>query len=150
MQTTQTQNPAILAPHVYASGAVGITRGQTVRCNVVNPKIPAPSPGGTCSVTLSIVNSKGDVLKSESVSLKPGESRSLDLNADSDLPPGGTRSAVHALAVVPVTAPVDEPTARGNCPLLPTLEVVDNRSGQTSILLEGTRIRPVSILREDQ
>src|SRR5688572_30045744 len=68
MQTTQTPNPAILAPHVYASGAVGITRGQTARWNVVNPKIPAPTAGGTCSVTLSIANSNGNVLKSESVS----------------------------------------------------------------------------------
>ena len=144
MQTiTQPPSAEILAQHVYASGAVGITRGQTARWHVVNPKLPIPAGAPTCSVTLSFTNAQGEVLKSDSVSLKPGESRSLDLNADSDLPPGGTRSAIHAQAVMPVTGPVDEPTARGACPLLPTLEIVDNRSGQTSILIEGTRVQPI-------
>ncbi len=147
--TTQPPIAEILAQHVYASGAVGITRGQTARWHVVNPRLPIPTTAPVCSVTLSFTNAQGEVLKSDSVSVKPGESRSLDLNADSDLPPGGTRSAIHAQAVVPVTGPVDELTGRGTCPLLATLEVVDNRSGQTSILMEGTLVRPVApIARE--
>jgi hypothetical protein len=106
-------------------------------------------PTPTRSVALSFTDSQGVVLKSETVSLKPGESRFLDLNADADLHTEATCNAIHALAVVPVTGPVDEPTARGTMPVLPTLELVDNRSGQTTILVEGTLVRPIVQIARD-
>jgi hypothetical protein len=146
---TQKANPAILAQHVYASGAVGITRGQTARWHVVNPRSPVPHTGPTCPITLSFINAQGRVLRTSSVTLKPGESGLLELKVD-DLLPDGTGGPIHAEATVPATGPVDEPGSRINCAILPTLEIVDNASGRTSVLLEGSLVRPaVSILRDD-
>jgi hypothetical protein len=143
---TQTPNPAILAQHVYASGAVGITTGQKARWNIVNPHLPAPLTGATRAVMLRFFSADGDVLKTDSVSLKPGESGSLELV----LPRGSAAAVIHATAVVPITGPTDEPTAHGGPPLLPTLEVVDADSGRTLSLTEGARVQPeMQILRGD-
>ena len=135
------QSPTILLPQVYASGAMGITTGQTAKWNIVNPPSPAPIVGPACSATLSFANEQGAVLKSISVTAKPGESRSLDLS-HSDFPSIGDRVQVHALAVVPVTGPVDQPAPQGTCTLVPTLEIIDNATGKTSAVVEGTLVRP--------
>jgi hypothetical protein len=136
------QSPAILLPHVYSSGAVGIVPGQTAKWSIVNPPSPAPIVGPTCSVTLSFANEQGEVLKNASVTVKPGESRSLDLK-HSDFPSIGNRAQVHALAVIPVTGPVDQPTPQGTCTLVPTLEIVDDATGKTSAVTEGTLVQPI-------
>jgi hypothetical protein len=139
------QGPAIALPQVYTSGAVGLTSIESARWNVVNPPLPAPIVGPTCSVTLSFANSQGEVLKTESVTLKAGESRSLTLRA-TEFPSTGNPTGLYALAVVPVTGPVDQPTPSMTCTLVTTMEVVDTATGRTSALTKGELVRPTGLL----
>src|SRR5436305_1210938 len=78
-------------------GMVGITRGQTMRLNVVNLTPPDPNrqfPPDPCRVLLSFrdatgqpfTNSDGQPFRRE-VSLQSGEAAFLDLNADAFAPP---------------------------------------------------------------
>ena len=66
------------------------------------------------------------------VQLIAGRSASLSLNADTDLPAGGGRVQVHATALTPTPA-----TAGAPCTLVPTLEVLDNTSGKTTVVVKG-------------
>lgn len=108
------------------SGVVGITPGQTARLNVLYPTAPAPILQIVCSVSLSIADDQGKILKSDNVTqLVAGRSVSLDLNADTDLP-GVARTQIHGLSVAP-----------NGCRLLATLELIDN-SAQKTVLVVGS------------
>src|SRR5205807_9867444 len=84
---------AVTPPDPDRFGMVGITRGQTMRLNIVNlinpPEPDKKSPPDPCRVVLSFRdaagqpfrNSDGQVIRRE-VTLQPGESDFLDLNAD--------------------------------------------------------------------
>jgi hypothetical protein len=131
----------ILIPYTYASPATGIAQGQTAKWNIAFP--PASNPNETrppCAATLSIRNERGDVLKTAEVSVGPGQIRSLEL-VDTDLPAGG-RTAIHAFAFVPVTSPNDQPLPAGQCGLQTSLEIVENASGKTTVVVPGAQIQP--------
>jgi hypothetical protein len=139
------QSPLIALPQVYTSGPFGLTSADSARWNVLNPPLPAPIVSPTCSVTLSFSNSQGEVLKRESVTLRAGESRSLTLNAN-DFPSTGTPFGLYALAVVPVTGPVDQPTPRGTCTLVTSVEVIETATSKTLALTRGKLVRPTGLL----
>jgi hypothetical protein len=135
------QGQLTFPPQVYSSGAVGITTGQTAKWNVVYPPSQTSGSAPACSATLSFADEHGAVLRTESISIKPGESRSLELK-DSDIPSTGNRVVVHALAVAPVTASGDQPSQSSTCALASTLEIFDNATGKTSVLAAGILVRP--------
>jgi hypothetical protein len=141
---TAAQTPAIALPWVYTSGPVGLTSPESARWNVLNPPLPTPIVGPTCSVQLSFSSGRGEILKRESVTLKAGESRSLVLSAN-EFPSTGNPTGLYALAVVPVTGPVDQPAPRGTCALVTTLEVIDTALGKTSVLTRGERVQPIGL-----
>jgi hypothetical protein len=138
------QTTAIALPQVYTSGAIGLTSADSVRWNVLNPPMPAPIVAPTCSVTLSFLNGPGNVLKTETVTLKAGESRSLTLSAV-DFPSTGNSTGIYALAVVPVTVPADQPTPTGTCTVVTTTEVFETATGKTLAVSNGTQVRPVGL-----
>ena len=116
------------------SGVVGITLGQTARLNVLYPTAPAPILQRICSATLAIADDRGNVLKSATVAqLIASKSVSVDLNADSDLM--GARTQIHGLSVAPT-----------GCQLLTTLEIIDNSTQKTIVVMgsESTWPPPVS------
>ena len=130
-------------------GMVGITRGQTMRLNIVNLNAPPDAdkqlPPDPCRVVLSFRdaaghpfrNSDGQVIRRE-VSLQSGQSDFLDLNGDMFGGPStnaDTSMRVQLRPFVRVLTAPPEPD-RGGLPPDPcraTMEVFDNASGRTSI-----------------
>jgi hypothetical protein len=128
----------------HTSGVVGITTGQTARLNVLYPSVPAPILQILCSATLVIADDQGKILKSQDAQqLIGGKSVSLDLNADTDLPSGANRVQIHALTLTP----------NPGCTLVPTLEIFDNATGKTVVVV-GSKVtwprpQPVQIQGSD-
>jgi hypothetical protein len=118
------------SPQQHTSGVVGITTGQTAKLNVLYPTVPAPILQVLCTVTLVIADDQGKILKSQDAQqLIAGRSISLDLNADTDLPSGTNRVQIHALTLTP----------NPGCALMPTLEIIDNSTGKTTVVI-GTKV----------
>jgi hypothetical protein len=115
------------------SGVVGITPGQTARLNVLYPTAPAPILQVLCSAILTVSDDQGKTLKSDNVSeLTAGKSVSLDLNADTDLP-SVARTQIHGFSIAP-----------NGCRLLITLEIIDNSSQKTVIVVGSEATYPIS------
>jgi hypothetical protein len=128
-------------PLIYNLSAVGLTRGQLARFNVVFADLPpgpcTPSeslPPGPCippnsfSATLSFMDDLGNVVAERAFTLTRGRTASL-IYAPSSYRPDGramTRAAVRI-------APQDGFLPR----IVPTVEVSDMATGQTSIVNPG-------------
>ncbi len=123
-------------PQQHNSSVVGIAAGQTARLNVLYPSIPAPLLQVMCSVTLSIVDDQGAILKTQDFQMSGGKTVSVSLNADTELS-GGHAAQIHALTLTPATS-----SAGGYCEVLPSLDIVDNASGKTVVHLETTVTYP--------
>jgi len=115
------------------TGAVGVSAGQTARLNVVYPTAPAPIAQILCSATLAIADDTGKILKSLDVpQLVGGKSALLDVNADTDLG-GAARTQVHGFSIAP-----------NGCRLVTNLEIIDNASHKTVVVVSGEGTYPVS------
>jgi hypothetical protein len=67
-----------------------------------------------------------------------GKSASVDLNADTDLP-GQARVQIRAHALTP------QPGTNGApCTFIPTLELVDNSTGKTTVVVKGKITWPLA------
>lgn len=130
-------------------GMVGITRGQTVRLNVVD--LAAMNSDGTlpppCRVVLTFrdangrpfTNSDGQVVR-RAVELQVGDSAFLDLNGDNFLAPPTTNDTSGPLRLqlrplVRVLQPPPDPEIPPPCRT--TMEIFDNVTGRTSIFAQG-------------
>jgi hypothetical protein len=115
------------------SGSVGITGGQTARLNVVYPSIPGIALQQVCSVTLTISDDQGNTLKSASVAeFIAGHSVSLDLNADTDLV-GKTRTQIDGSIAAPL-----------GCQLITSLEIIDNLTQKTTVVVGARSVSSVN------
>jgi hypothetical protein len=130
---------SLFAVKQYDTGTVGITAGQTAKFNLLYPTIPAPVLQVLCSATLVIADDQGNILKTlQAPQMIAGKVVSLELNADTDLP-GSARVQVYAKALTP------SPGGTGaSCNLIPTLEVVDNSSGKTTVVVKGKATWPLA------
>jgi len=127
-QSTPVQNRQL------SSGVVGIAPGQTARWNVLYPTAPAPILQPICSVDLSVADDQGNILKTASVSqFTAGRTVSVDLNSDTDLA-GKPRTQIHAYAVAP-----------DGCNLTATLELIDNTSQKTVLVVGSKQTYPVML-----
>ena len=137
-----------------AFGMVGITRGQTLRLNVVNlvnpPDPDRQIPPDPCRVALSFrdaagrpfTNSDGQVVR-RTVELQAGQSAFIDLNADMYGGPSTNDAVTPArLQLRPFVRVLQEPHDRQvpPDPCRATMEVFDNASGRTSIFAEHAGI----------
>ncbi|HLG97743.1 MAG TPA: hypothetical protein VKX49_15620 [Bryobacteraceae bacterium] len=122
-------------PAVLTTGIVGIADGQTAQVNVLNPGVQAPALGVLCSAAVVFVDDTGNVLKSATFSIPPGQSKSLQLRSDTDLnlTVQGDRRQIRAMVASPSFAPATPNAAA--CRLAPTLEVLDTTSGKTEVVL---------------
>jgi hypothetical protein len=127
-------------------GILGITRGQTARINVANVSSPDNPllPPDPCSVTLSFVDADGVVLLNNAgqpvrreVTLQPGHSTFLQINGDNLVPRDQVRLTVRPLLTVMVSDSTIPPD-----PCMPTLEVINNTTGHTSLLSNGAQLTP--------
>jgi hypothetical protein len=126
-------------------GLVGIVRGQTARLNAVNLGGPDTRP---CEVEMTFFDDQGDPLAERGIIIIGGKSASLDLSADQlggpDTRPGERfqlRAVVKALG---------GPDTKLQCKevIVTTLEVFDNETGRTTVLLNPALIRGVDPLPE--
>src|SRR5437868_3841423 len=126
------QIPFGLYTKQYTSGAVGLTAGQTARWNIVYPTIPAPfATQAMCPAAVAIGNEHGTILASRDVPpLIGGNSASIELNADTQALPVGGRIQIHGFA------------STGGCSLVTSLEIVDNATQKTVVVLGGKLTYP--------
>jgi len=138
-------------------GMVGITRGQTLRVNVVNLVTLSDGqlPPDPCRVVLSFRNAQGQPFRNSdgqiirrTVELQAGDSAFLDLNGD--MFGGPSTNADTALLRVQLrpfvrvlVSPPPEPDRQvPPDPCRATMEVFDNASGRTTLFAAGFTAPP--------
>ena len=110
-------------PDPPSFGVVSITPDQTIRLNVVCSEHGVKAvPPDVCRAELMLHDAAGNVLASQIVRLKPGQSAFLDYRI------GVRTAAFERVGIVPCVIPDPE---HGR--LLATAEVFDNATGQTSL-----------------
>lgn len=115
---------------------VGIAAGQTARLTILYPTVPAPLLQVLCSATLTIADDQRKNLKSITVpQISGGNSVSLDLNADTDLA-GMARTQIHGISI-----------AANGCRLITTLEIIDNITQKTVVVVGSDQTYPITALR---
>lgn len=141
----QTGSPTALS-QVQIFGMVGVTAHQTIRLNILNPGVLTPSiQPVACSAQLLFVSSQGTVLKMTSATVAPGRSYSFDLGRDTDSNVDDGRLELRAVVrsvPVLVTQSGSGQLSPPFCPLIPTLEVFDNDTGKTLVILTEPRSYP--------
>jgi hypothetical protein len=136
----QTAAANIPVTDTRTSGAVGIAQGQTARFNVLRPNEAATA---TCSAMLTYFDGTGKQLKTSTITVAPGTLGYLDLFSDTDLALAlDQRKQIRVTVSVPVeTPPSSSPSTTTKavpvCRLIPTLEILDEVTGRTSVVLGG-------------
>ena len=141
--------PTVTTPETRTSGMVGVVDGQVARVNVLNPGVAAPAVGVVCTATLSFFDGGGTLLKTGPVVVLPGQSQSLDVFGDKDLSlTGATRREIRATITIPAVAPVSTATSNppAACTLIGTLEVFDETSGKTQVVLRVPHVIPSAVV----
>lgn len=121
---------------------LGIAAGQTVRVNALNlglSSIPKPS---SCTVTFRFLDAEGQILKETAVSLEPGKAASLDLSRG--LLPGDGRVDIRAVLLFGYFGganPPPEVLQRFDCNIVPSLEIYDDETERTTVIL--TNVTPL-------
>jgi hypothetical protein len=141
LAAAQGTNMPVLFPQVQTFGMVGLTAGQTARLNVLNPGVLPPlATGAICSAQVSFLDSKGNVLKTAPLLIAPGQSVPFDLNRDTDVTATDQRMQIRATLQIPLPSPMfANPVQLYGCPLIPTLEIFNNDTGRTQVLMTDTR-----------
>ena len=136
----QTAAPNMPVMDTRTSGFVGIAQGQTARFNVLRPNEAATA---TCSAVLTYFDGTGKQLKTSTVTVAPGTIGYLNLFSDTDLAlAADQRKQIRVTVAVPVELPSYSSTSTTTkavpvCRLIPTLEIFDEVTGRTSVVLGG-------------
>jgi hypothetical protein len=125
---------------------VGVAQGEFAHFNVLNPGVLPPAVGVVCNALLTLLGADDGVLKTKSVSVTPGQSAYIDLFSDVDLGLAvGARKEIRATFTTPPVVPTSSATATvGPCNLIGTLELIDELSGTTQVVLGGIHAVPGS------
>lgn len=150
----QTTTSPTLLPRNETSGMVGLAPGQTARLNALHPNLPAPlAAGALCSATVTFEDDQGSVLKSQSITVIPGKSVSVDLDRDTDLPNASGRVQIRAVLSFPALTPTASsgsttvPVYPAYCSLTPTLEIFDNATLKTQVVMTDFQFQGVLAYR---
>jgi hypothetical protein len=134
-------------PAVRTTGMVGIADAQTAQLNLLNIGVAPPAIGVICTAVVSFVDANGTVLKTTTLTVPPGISKSFAIRSDVDLNLlAGDRREIRATIATPVVPP---PTATSAvapaCHLIPTLEMLDTVSGRTLVVLGHVETIPLVV-----
>jgi hypothetical protein len=127
-------------PPVVATGQFGMmgaARGEIARLSVSNINTYPPDP---CRATLAFVDGAGDFLRRpdgsllrKDVMLAAGHSSSLQFHANALLSGDENRLSFRPILSVPAPEENSPPD-----PCVPSLEIIDNASGQTRLVVPGS------------
>ena len=148
--------PAIMiaSPQYVTFGMVGLSTGQTARLNAFALPLGGPIiAGASCQVTFDFYDATGKSLKAGTATVAHGAAVSYDL-ARSEIITSSTgrveirgtlRTAfVNPSAVVtPGTPGMPITPVSAFCSVLPTLEIFDASSGQTTVVLQQPTALPL-------
>lgn len=141
-----TMTAAAQARPGVAFGFLGLAEGQSLRVNALNLGNRSSTPASGCEVTLRFLNAKGSVLRESVVQIPVGQGASLDLRRSqvSDQPGRTSVRAVLLFGLAGGGAPPG-PEVRQNfdCNIVPTLEMFDDSTGRTTLVLTDTRPLPL-------
>jgi hypothetical protein len=117
-------------------GMMGAIRGEVARLNVSNIKTSPPDP---CHAILAFVDASGDVLLRPDgspvrweVTLAAGQSAFLQIHAANFIGRDETRLNFRPVLSVAPPDPYYPPD-----PCMPSLEIIENATGQTRLLIPG-------------
>ena len=120
-------------------GMMGAIRGEVARLNVSNINAVPPDP---CRAILTFVDASGDVLLRpdgspvrREVTLAAGQSAFLQFHAANFIARDETRLNFRPVLATPPPDPEIPP------PCVPSLEIIDNATGQTRLLIPGVARR---------
>ena len=142
--------PAILAinPQYVTFGMVGLASGQTARLNALALPVGGPIiAGASCQVTFDFYNEAGKTLKTGTATVAQGAAVHFDMlrtEVDSLAGRSEIRGALRAAfvnspaIVTPGTPGMPITPVSAFCSVLPTLEIFDSTSGQTTVVLQQT------------
>lgn len=129
-----------------AFGLLGMAEGQSLRINALNLGSRSSTPASGCEVTLRFLDAKGLVLREKVLQLPVGQSAFFDLRRAqiSDQPGRASVRAVLLFGFAGGGAPPG-PDVRQNfdCNIVPTLELVDDASGRTTLVLTDAKPIPL-------
>ena len=152
--------PAIMiggASQYATFGMVGLSTGQTARLNVFALPVGGPIiAGGSCQVTFDFYNEAGKMVKTGTATVAQGAAVHFDMlrtEVDSLAGRSEIRGTVRTAFVNPSAVPMPMPGTPGTpitplygfCSVLPTLEIFDSTSGQTTVVLQQTTALSVVI-----
>lgn len=127
-------------------GLLGMAEGQSLRINALNLGNRSSTPATGCEVTLRFLDTKGAVLRENAVRLSAGQGAFLDLRRAqvSDQPGRATVRAVVLFGLGGGGAPPG-PDVRKNfdCNIVPTLELFDESTGRTTLVLTDAKPLPL-------
>jgi hypothetical protein len=148
--------PAIMiaSPQFVTFGMVGLGTGQTARLNAFALPLGGPIiAGASCQVTFDFYDVAGKSLKAGTATVAQGTAASYDLARSEIITPstgrveirGTVRTAfVNPSAVVtPGTPGMPFGPVSAFCSVLPTLEIFDSSSGQTTVVLRQPTALPL-------
>jgi hypothetical protein len=140
--------PAIMisgASQYVTFGMVGLGTGQTARLNVFALPVGGPIiAGASCQVTFDFYNEAGKSVKSGTATVAQGAAAHFDMlrtEVDSLAGRSEIRGTVRTAFVTPSANPTPGTPSTpvfGFCSVLPTLEIFDATSGQTTVVLQQT------------
>jgi hypothetical protein len=138
--------PPVADRRVALFGMTGITRTQTARISVANISSAGDPfyPPDPCRVVMYFVDSSGDMLRNgdgqpirREVMLEAGHAAFLQINGSDFIARDETRLTFRPVVRVFIPPPDGERTLPPD-PCVPTLEVIENGTGRTSLLFAGT------------
>ena len=122
---------------------IGIASAETAHVNVLNLGTGSLLGPSSCTVTLQFLDIQGQLLEQTLVTLPPGNAGFLELRRN-DIA-GDSRLQVRAVLLFGHFGgfnPTPDLLRRFDCNIVPSLEVYDDKTGRTSIVLTDARPLP--------
>ena len=144
--------PAIMtvSPQFVTFGMVGLNTGQTARLNAFALPLGGPLiSGASCQVTFDFYDAAGKTIKTGTATVAQGAAVHFDVlrtEVDSLAGRSEIRGALRAAFVTPSATPMPATPltpVSAFCSILPTLEIFDSLSGQTTVVLQQTTAMPL-------
>jgi len=141
--------PAIIvaSPQFMTFGMVGLNTGQTARLNAFALPLGGPLiSGASCQVTFDFYDATGKIVKTGTATVAQGAAVHFDMlrtEVDSLAGRSEIRGAVRAAFVTPSPMLTPGTPVSAYCSILPTMEIFDTLSGQTTVVLQQTTPLPL-------